>query len=107
MPIEELVEAARRREVESQIKSMLGRYRGSLKGDRAHLFDGYQFAHFAHKVVGVGSVGTRAWVVLMVGRDDGDPLFLQAKQAEPSVLEAHAGASEFENHGRRVVEGQW
>ncbi len=108
MPIEELIsDPERRAEVESRIKSMLGRYRESLKGDRAHLFDGYHFAHLAHKVVGVGSVGTRAWVVLMIGRDDGDPLFLQAKQAEASVLEAHAGAYELDNHGRRVVEGQW
>ena len=61
----------------------------------------------AHKVVGVGSVGTRAWVILFTGRDDEDPLFLQAKEAQPSVLEPYAGRSEFENHGRRVVEGQW
>src|ERR1044072_7473632 len=61
----------------------------------------------AHKVVGVGSVGTRAWVVLLTGRDDGDPLFLQAKEAQTSVLEPYAGKSRFGNHGRRVVEGQW
>ena len=62
--------------------------------------------HIARKVVGVGSVGTRAWVILLTGADDGDPLFLQAKEAEASVLEPYAGASEFENHGQRVVEGQ-
>ena len=61
----------------------------------------------ARKVVGVGSVGTRAWVVLLMGRDGQDPLFLQAKEAEASVLEPYAGASEFDNHGQRVVEGQW
>ena len=61
----------------------------------------------AHKVVGVGSVGTRAWIILLTGRDDGDPLFLQAKEAQASVLEPYAGASRFRNHGRRVVEGQW
>ena len=57
-------------------------------------------------MVGVGSVGTRAWVVLMLGRDGDDPLFLQAKEAQPSVLEPFLGKSEFANHGQRVVEGQ-
>jgi hypothetical protein len=61
----------------------------------------------ARKVVGVGSVGTRAWVFLLVGREGKDPLVLQAKQAQASVLEPHLGASEFENHGERVVRGQW
>ena len=60
----------------------------------------------ARKVVGVGSVGTRAWILLMLGRDDQDPLFLQVKEAGPSVLEAFVGASAFKNHGQRVVEGQ-
>jgi uncharacterized protein (DUF2252 family) len=60
----------------------------------------------ARKVVGVGSVGTRAWIVLMLGRDDDDPLFLQAKEAEASVLEPYLGKSQFSNHGQRVVEGQ-
>jgi uncharacterized protein (DUF2252 family) len=60
----------------------------------------------ARKVVGVGSVGTRAWVVLMMGRDGQDPLFLQAKQADASVLEPYLGESEFGNNGERVVEGQ-
>ena len=86
---------------------MLGRYRESLKGDRRHLFDSYRFVEMARKVVGVGSVGTRAWVLLMMGRDGQDPLFLQAKEAEASVLERYVGESEFGNHGERVVEGQW
>ena len=60
----------------------------------------------ARKVVGVGSVGTRAWVFLLVGRDGRDPLVLQAKEAQASVLEPYLGASEFENHGERVVRGQ-
>ena len=60
----------------------------------------------ARKVVGVGSVGTRAWVILFFGRDEGDPLFLQAKQAQASVLERFVGRSRFRNSGRRVVEGQ-
>jgi uncharacterized protein (DUF2252 family) len=62
--------------------------------------------HAARKVVGVGSVGTRAWIVLMLGRDDEDPLFLQIKEAEASVLESFLGNSSYENHGQRVVEGQ-
>ena len=88
-------------------RELLGRYRESLKGDRRHLFDSYRFVEMARKVVGVGSVGTRAWVVLMMGRDGQDPLFLQAKEAEASVLEPYVGTSEFGNHGERVVEGQW
>ncbi|MFN8160276.1 MAG: DUF2252 domain-containing protein [Solirubrobacterales bacterium] len=108
VPLDELIDdEAVRGQVQGQIRQLLASYRESLKGDRARLFDGYHFVDLAHKVVGVGSVGTRAWIVLMVGRDRGDPLFLQAKQAEASVLEPYAGASEFDNHGRRVVEGQW
>jgi uncharacterized protein (DUF2252 family) len=62
--------------------------------------------HAARKVVGVGSVGTRAWIVLMLGNDDSDPLFLQAKEAQASVLEPFLGKSRYANHGQRVVEGQ-
>ncbi len=107
VPARELVSDDRRHELEERIREMLGRYRDSLKGDRRHLFDSYRFVDMARKVVGVGSVGTRAWVVLMMGRDGQDPLFLQAKEAEASVLEPHAGASVFGNHGERVVQGQW
>jgi uncharacterized protein (DUF2252 family) len=107
VPARELVSDDRRHELEERFQEMLGRYRESLKGDRRHLFDSYRFVDLARKVVGVGSVGTRAWVVLMMGRDGQDPLFLQAKEADPSVLEPYAGASEFGNHGERVVEGQW
>ena len=85
---------------------MLAAYRASLQGDRQQLLDAFRFRQIARKVVGVGSVGTRAWVILMTGSDDGDPLFLQAKEAEASVLEPYAGASRFANHGQRVVEGQ-
>ena len=81
-------------------------YRESLACDRQHLLDNFEMRGIARKVVGVGSVGTRAWVVMLTGADDGDPLFLQAKEAEASVLEPYAGASRFRNHGRRVVEGQ-
>jgi len=81
-------------------------YRESLTHDRRHLVSSYGYEHAARKVVGVGSVGTRAWIVLMLGKDSGDPLFLQAKEAQASVLEPYAGASPYRNHGRRVVEGQ-
>ena len=78
----------------------------SLVSDRKHLFDQYRFVHMARKVVGVGSVGTRAWILLFEGLDGGDPLFLQAKEAQSSVLEQYAGVSEYTNHGERVVAGQ-
>ncbi len=106
VPIRELIADAPRHELEGQIQEMLGRYRESLQGDRRHLFDSYRYVDMARKVVGVGSVGTRCWVILMMGRDGQDPLFMQAKEAEASVLEPYAGTSEFGNHGERVVEGQ-
>jgi uncharacterized protein (DUF2252 family) len=107
VPARELFSEVEEREFEERIREMLARYRESLKGDRRHLFDSYRFVDGARKVVGVGSVGTRAWVILMMGRDGQDPLFLQAKEAEASVLEPYVGESEFGNHGERVVEGQW
>ncbi len=84
----------------------LQQYRGSLSGDRQRLIDKYEFVDLARKVVGVGSVGTRCWVALFLGRDNGDPLFLQIKEAEAAVGEAFLGASEYAHHGQRVVEGQ-
>src|SRR4051794_14517626 len=81
-------------------------YRATLSLERRHLLDNYRVADVARKVVGVGSVGTRAWIILLLGRDDRDPLFLQVKEAEASVLEAYSGKSRFTSHGRRVVEGQ-
>ncbi len=107
VPADELVSEDQREALEERILEMIGRYRESLKGDRRHLFDGFRFVEMARKVVGVGSVGTRAWVLLMMGRDGQDPLFMQAKEAEASVLEPYVGESEFGNHGERVVEGQW
>jgi uncharacterized protein (DUF2252 family) len=107
VPIEELLPGDARIDVETTIRGVLERYTETLKDDRRRLLDAYTFRHIAHKVVGVGSVGTRAWIILLTGRDDGDPLFLQAKEAQASVLEPYAGRSEFENHGQRVVEGQW
>ena len=107
VPARELLSEGQEHEFEERMREMLGRYRESLKGDRRHLFDSYRFVEMARKVVGVGSVGTRAWVLLMMGRDGQDPLFMQAKEAEASVLERYVGESEFGNHGERVVEGQW
>ena len=88
------------------LRSKFTVYRHSLQPDRRHLLDGYELVDFARKVVGVGSVGTRCWIALFLGRDDQDPLFLQIKEAEASVLAAYAGRSGFANHGQRVVEGQ-
>ncbi len=85
---------------------MVRSYRRTLSSDRRHLLERFHYADAARKVVGVGSVGTRAWLLLMLGSDDGDPLFLQLKEAGPSVLEPYLGASKFAQHGQRVVEGQ-
>jgi uncharacterized protein (DUF2252 family) len=106
VPAEDLMAPDETRDLEQFLLRVLESYRASLPGDRQHLLDGYRFRHLARKVVGVGSVGTRAWIVLLTGADDADPLFLQAKEAEASVLEPYAGASRYKNHGRRVVEGQ-
>jgi len=84
----------------------LVQYRTTLSGDRQRLLEKYEFTDLARKVVGVGSVGTRCWVALFVGRDNSDPLFLQVKEAEAAVGEPFLGASEYTHHGRRVVEGQ-
>jgi uncharacterized protein (DUF2252 family) len=88
------------------IKGLLGEYRKTLDDHAQVLAERYTYVDAAHKVVGVGSVGTRAWIGLLLGRDQGDPLFLQMKEAGPSVLEPFAGASKFRNHGHRVVAGQ-
>jgi uncharacterized protein (DUF2252 family) len=106
VPIEDLLEPAQREELRQRLGQMLSAYRESLPDDRRTLLDGYRFQSIARKVVGVGSVGTRAWVLLFVGRDEQDPLVLQAKEAEASVLEPYVGVSEYSNHGQRVVEGQ-
>ena len=106
VPAEELLGAGGAEQVGEALRGVLEHYRESLPGDRRHLFDGYRFRDMARKVVGVGSVGTRAWVILLTGAGDDDPLLLQAKEAEASVLEAHVGASRLRNHGHRVVEGQ-
>ena len=81
-------------------------YRRTLETDRRHLLEGFRFVDLARKVVGVGSVGTRAWIALFLGADDQDPLFLQIKEAQRSVLEGFVGKSEYNNCGQRVVAGQ-
>jgi hypothetical protein len=106
VPIEELVPAAEASQISEAFHGLLRTYRRTLLGDRRHLLEDFRFAHIARKVVGVGSVGTRAWIVLMLGRDGGDPLFLQAKEAQASVLEPYVGKSAYANAGQRVVEGQ-
>ena len=103
VPIEDLAEG---HDVEKFARAVNRGYRRTLPGDRRHLLERFRYVHAARKVVGVGSVGTRAWIMLMVGRDTDDPLFLQLKEAEPSVLEPFVGKSQYENHGQRVVEGQ-
>jgi len=106
VPVEELPEEDQPEAVETQVRSLLRTYRESLAHDRRHLLDGYRYVHLARKVVGVGSVGTRAWIVLLIGRDETDPLFLQFKEADASVLEPYTAPSSYQNHGERVVRGQ-
>jgi uncharacterized protein (DUF2252 family) len=104
VPIDELVDEDA--EIEARVLEILSDYRATLSGDRRVLLDSYRFVDAAMKVVGVGSVGTRAWIVLLLGRDSGDPLFLQVKEAQRSVLEPYAEPSAFDNQGERVVQGQ-
>ena len=106
VPLQELVDPADAREDTDIVRVALEAYAASLDEDRRYLFGTYRFVDMARKVVGVGSVGTRAWVLLLVGRGGKDPLVLQMKEARESVLEPYLGASEFENHGERVVRGQ-
>ena len=103
VPVEELFPGA---SVEEQVRDLIRAYRRSLPVDRRHLLEDYRYTHMARRVGGVGSVGTRTWIVLLIGRDGDDPLFLQVKQAGPSVLERYAGRGAAPNHGRRVVQGQ-
>jgi uncharacterized protein (DUF2252 family) len=108
MPLRDLAgaENADAGEIEEWVRVRLRAYRQSLQPDRRHLLESYRFVDVAHKVVGVGSVGTRCFIVLMVGKDDQDPLFLQVKEAPRSVLEPYTGSSVYRSSGRRVVEGQ-
>ena len=94
--------------IEAQLIQVVDRYRRTLAGDRKYLLDQYRFeqSDVARKVVGVGSVGTRCWIMLMHGKDAGDPLILQVKEANQAVLSDFAGPSKYDNEGQRVVEGQ-
>ena len=91
---------------QAQIKNLLATYQRTLETDRRYLLEQFEFADMARKVVGVGSVGTRCWIILLLGRDESDPLFLQIKEAEASVLGRFVGASKYNNQGQRVVAGQ-
>jgi uncharacterized protein (DUF2252 family) len=105
-PFDELVAAGHEAESIDSLVSALDGYRVTLNGDRQHLLSRYVFTDLARKVVGVGSVGTRCWVALFIGRDEGDPLVLQIKEAEHSVAEPFLEPSQYPNMGERVVEGQ-
>ena len=106
VPIEEVASGVEPVELEEFVRGAIRSYRRTLTADRRQLLERFRYVHAARKVVGVGSVGTRAWIVLMLGRDESDPLFLQLKEAEASVLEPFLGKSAFAKHGQRVVEGQ-
>jgi Uncharacterized protein conserved in bacteria (DUF2252) len=106
VPIEVLAKDTAPDQLFERLQQLLRAYHHTLEQDRRMLLDEFELVDFARKVVGVGSVGTRAWIALLLGRDGDDPLFLQVKEAEASVLEEFLGPSEFSNHGERVVTGQ-
>jgi uncharacterized protein (DUF2252 family) len=105
-PVEELYGNGDGAAVQALAREIVRAYRQTLPDDRRRLIERFRYVHAARKVVGVGSVGTRAWIMLLLGRDGDDPLFLQIKEAQRSVLEPFLGASRFRHHGQRVVEGQ-
>ena len=106
VPVEEVFADIQASEIYDLLRTVLTKYRRTLQSDRKHLLDYFSLIQVARKVVGVGSVGTRAWIVLMAGADETEPLFLQAKEAQPSVLAAWCGRSQYTNQGERVVAGQ-
>lgn len=106
VPVADLMPDVERQALERQFRGLIERYGHTLASDRRTLLSDYHLADVARKVVGVGSVGTRCWIFLLLGRDDQDPLFLQAKEADTSVLADHVGASTYRNQGERVVSGQ-
>jgi uncharacterized protein (DUF2252 family) len=106
VPLGQLAQSGELDEIVEQLHQLLRDYRATLEFDRRMLLEAFELTDLARKVVGVGSVGTRAYIALMLGRDGQDPLFLQMKEAEASVLEEFLGPSEFSNHGERVVVGQ-
>ncbi len=106
VPVEDLQESdGSRRQTEQAMGRLIRSYRRTLAREH-HPIEEFRYVHMARKVVGVGSVGTRCWIVLMMGRDESDPLFLQAKEAPPSVLERFVGPSQYRHQGQRVVAGQ-
>jgi uncharacterized protein (DUF2252 family) len=106
VPIDRIARGVERGRIFDELVRLLGTYRDTLPMERRRLFDRFRLVDAARKVVGVGSVGTEAWIALLLGPDGKEPLFLQVKQAEASVLEEFIGASEFDHHGERVVSGQ-
>jgi uncharacterized protein (DUF2252 family) len=104
--VEELLPDDEARDAEERLRAIAESYSATLTPAHRHLLEGYRYVHGARKVVGVGSVGTRCWIVLLLGRDEQDPLFLQVKEAQHSVLEPYTAASEYDHQGQRVVEGQ-
>jgi uncharacterized protein (DUF2252 family) len=106
VPVSELTGEMDPDVVTERILELFRGYRRSLQGDRRALLEGFRYVDLARKVVGVGSVGTRCWILLLLGKDTNDPLFLQVKETGPSVLEPVLGRSPYRNHGQRVVEGQ-
>jgi uncharacterized protein (DUF2252 family) len=109
VPVQDLLPDADRALLETQLQEVLAGYAATLAPDRRHLVGSFQFVDMARKVVGVGSVGTRCWIVLLSGRDENDPLLLQVKEAPPSVLAAHVSlpaTALWNSEGERVVTGQ-
>jgi uncharacterized protein (DUF2252 family) len=106
VPVEEVFSDVQADAIYDLIRAVLGKYRRTLQSDRRHLLEQFTLVQVARKVVGVGSVGTRAWIVLMDAGDGVEPLFLQAKEAQVSVLADYAGRSQYNNQGERVVAGQ-
>ena len=106
VPVEEVFPDAQADAIYQLLNTVLGKYRRTLQSDRRHLLEQFTMVQAARKVVGVGSVGTRAYVLLMDALDGVEPLFLQAKEAQPSVLAEYAGRSQYNNQGERAVAGQ-
>ncbi|PWI11871.1 DUF2252 domain-containing protein [Streptomyces sp. NWU339] len=105
-PLRDLLADTPGRDEESELRSVFEGYADTLSSERRHLLRRYRIVDTARKVVGVGSVGTRCWILLLLGRDDDDPLLLQAKEAQESVLAPYTDGEHFDNQGRRVVTGQ-
>ncbi|WP_030770966.1 DUF2252 domain-containing protein [Streptomyces sp. NRRL F-2664] len=106
VPLADLLPDDERGALVDRLGGLVGHYGRTLESNRRALLEDYRLVDVARKVVGVGSVGTRCWILLLLGRDDRDPLFLQAKEADTSVLADHVGASQYDNQGERVVSGQ-